>query len=644
MVTRYLRVCLLALAVIVPVLAFAAASDWRESAQTAVHMLDYIGVDYPEFVQDGKVLNEAEYREQLEFAGQVQALIAQLPGNPKRAQLENTAARLRALVEDKAAGTRVAQASGDLRGAIIDAYALTVAPQDAPDLARAAALYGQLCAACHGAEGRGDGPAARGLEPTPSNFHDDGRMRSRSVYGLYNTITLGVGGTGMASYRHLSEADRWALAFYVSRFALPEAALARGEAAWDSGGLHQVFAGLRDVVALSTEEVRARYGDRAAAAHLWLRAHPAAVTEGGPSPIRFSIETLKRSLAAYEAGERSQAQQLAITAYLEGFEPVEAGLDNIDARLRTEIEFEMIEYRSLLRAGADVDAARARVRHIVALLDVAQEKLGGEALSPGATFGASFLILLREGLEAILVLAAIITFLIKSGRRDALPWVHAGWAAALVLGAATWFVATYAVNISGANRELTEGVTALLAAGMLLYVGLWLHSKAHSRAWQRFIKERVGAALARQTLWAMAAVAFLAVYRELFEIVLFYQALWAQAGAAAATPLFGGIAIAAVLLAAVGWAMFRYGLRLPIGPFFTVTAVLLAVLAVVFAGQGVAALQEAGTIEIDSVPFIRVPALGIYPTLQTLGAQVLAAALVGIGFYLAGRTRQDEAG
>jgi len=96
-----------------------------------------------------------------------------------------------------------------------------------------------------------------------------------------------------------------------------------------------------------------------------------------------------------------------------------------------------------------------------------------------------------------------------------------------------------------------------------------------------------------------------------------------------------------VLLAALGWAMYRYGLRLPLGPFFTVTAILLAALAVVFAGQGVAALQEAGAIEIDTVPFIRVPALGIYPTLQTLAAQVLAVTLIGVGFYLTGRRRQE---
>ena len=164
-------------------------------------------------------------------------------------------------------------------------------------------------------------------------------------------------------------------------------------------------------------------------------------------------------------------------------------------------------------------------------------------------------------------------------------------------------------------------MTALLAAAMLIYVGFWLHSKAYAHAWSRFIKEQVGAALEKKTLWAMAGVSFLAVYRELFEIVLFYQALWAQAGADGRHALLGGIAAAAVLLAAIGWAIFKYSVRLPIGPFFAVMSVLLALMAVVFAGNGAAALQEAGVLGADPVEFVSVPALGVHPTLQTLTAR-----------------------
>lgn len=618
-----------------------AAADWRESAQTAVHMLDYVGVDYPEFVKDGKVLNADEYKEQLEFTGEVVKRLQTLPENPQRTQLIDDAKALTALVTAKAPGEQVTAASAALRGKLVAAYALVVAPKQAPDIARASTLYAEQCAGCHGAQGKGDGPAGKGLEPAPSNFHDAARMNSRSIYGLYNTITLGVGGTGMAPYKSLSDSERWALAFYVSRFALSPADLARGETAWQSGPARQVFTGLEALVTLSTEEVRARYGADAAAAHQWLRANPQALADVKPSPIQFAIDALHKSVAAYGKGERAQAEQLAVTAYLEGFELVEASLDNLDADMRTEIERQMMAHRALLRGVAPIDAVRAATDRLIERLQLAQTKLEREGLSAGATFAASFIILLREGLEAILVLAAIITLLIKTGRRDALPWVHAGWAAALVLGVVTWFIATYTIAISGADREITEGWTALVAAAMLLYVGLWMHSKAYAQSWQRYIGQQVSGALQRRTLWAMSTVTFLAVYRELFEIVLFYQALWAQAGSAGEGPLVGGIGAAAALLAVIGWAIVRYGLRLPVGPFFAVTSILLAVLAVVFAGQGIAALQEAGAVDANPVAFIRIPALGIFPTAQTLVAQAFTAMLVGVGFYLTARRRSE---
>lgn len=218
-----------------------------------------------------------------------------------------------------------------------------------------------------------------------------------------------------------------------------------------------------------------------------------------------------------------------------------------------------------------------------------------------------------------------------------MPYIHFGWMAAILLGAATWVVSSYLLAISGANREVTEGVTALIASAMLLYVGYWLHSKSYAQAWSAFIRTRVNAALGKGTLWAMAGVAFLAVYRELFEIVLFYQTLWVQVGSEGQHYVIAGMLTAALLLALVAWAILKYSVRLPIGPFFTATSALLALLAVVFAGNGIAALQEAGVVGADAVSFVSIPLLGIHPTLQGLLAQALALALTAGGVWLARR-------
>ncbi|HEY0338309.1 MAG TPA: FTR1 family protein, partial [Burkholderiales bacterium] len=263
-----------------------------------------------------------------------------------------------------------------------------------------------------------------------------------------------------------------------------------------------------------------------------------------------------------------------------------------------------------------------------AALERAGEKLNGTALSPMSAAVSAFIILMREGLEAILVLAAIIAFLVKAERRDALRYIHAGWIAALALGVLTWFIASYAVAISGAGREMTEGVTALVSTLILLYVGWWLHDKSHAHAWRAFIEQRLAGALSRGTIGALASLSFLAVYREVFEMVLFYEALWVQAGEAGHSFAIGGIIAAAAVLALIAWLIFRYGVRLPIGLFFAVSSAFLAVLAIIFVGQGVGALQEAGAIDATIIAAPRIPVLGIFPTVQSLCAQGLVLTLV----------------
>lgn len=617
--------------------AFALPALSQDRAQTVLHLLDYVGVDYGGAVENGAVKSADEYKEMLEFTAQALEGIRVLPDNPARAALVVDAAALAKLVADKVDAASVAQASARLRWAIIGAYKLQVSPRRAPDLARGAALYAANCASCHGPLGRGDGPAAKGLDPAPASFHDAERMANRSLYGIYSTITLGVTGTSMAAYKQLGEEDRWALAFFAAGFGVPAERVRAGETLWKSPEARKAFPDLAALTSLSAKEVLQKHGKDAALVHDYLRAHPEALVAAGQSPVAFARQKLGEALAAYTRGDRAGAREAATTAYLEGFELVEAGLDNVDKPLRLAIERDMLALRAAFGGDEPGERLAGKVAAVDALLAEAEARLAPGELTPGAAFVSSLVILMREGLEAILLLAAIIAFVTRTGRRDALPYVHAGWIAALMLGLATWAVASFLIGISGASREMTEGVTALVASAMLLYVGYWLHGKAQAQAWSAFIRDSVGQALQKRTLWAMAGVSFVAVYREVFEVVLFYEALWVQAGPAGHGAVLGGIGAAIVLLAATGWTLFRYSLRLPLGPFFTAMSLLMALLAVVFAGQGIAALQEAGAIGVSPVQFFTLGILGIHPTLETLGAQVAAVGLVALGTWLARR-------
>ena len=607
--------------------AVAPAQPAAEAVPSIIHMLDYVSVDYPEFVRDGKVLNEPEYQEQKEFAARSLALLERMPVAADKPALLAKAQSLLAAIEAKAPGTEVSTLARQVAADVIRIYSVAVTPRQAPELARAATLFQQQCASCHGVQGRGDGPGAQGMAPPASNFHDAARMRQRSPYGLYNTITLGVGGTPMRAFTELSDADRWALAFFAAGLRHPPATVSRGQQLWQQGVGKAELGSLRQLVTAAPGDLAAK-GDDLPAVQAYLLASPRALEANRPSALAFTRTQLQEALAAYQRGDREAARRGAITAYLEGFELVESSLDNVAPELRVATEKEMMALRHAIDNGQPVQAVAAHVERIDGLLDQADSRLGEGGLSVEAAFTSSLLILLREGLEAILVLAAIIAFVRKTGRRDAMPWIHAGWIAAVLLGGATWLVSNHVLAITGASRELTEGVSALLASAMLLYVGAWLHARSHAQAWQSFIRDQVNSALERRTLWAMAGIAFLAVYRELFEVVLFYQALWAQAGPGGQQAVLGGMAAGAALLVVLAWVILRFGVRLPIGPFFAITSGLLVVMAVVFVGHGIAALQEAGVMGATPAGAISLPLLGIHPTAQGLLAQgVLVAAI-----------------
>lgn len=626
------------LAATVQGIAQAEVSD-DDKAQAIVHMLDYVGVDYPESVQNGQVIKPEEYKEQRDFAVQVLTLLGQLSTVSEQDLLVRQARELLGHIEAKASGNVISTLANQLLVRVIETAKLSVAPRQAPDLRHGETLFAQYCAGCHGQQGKGDGTLAKGMDPAPRNFHDELRMRQRSLYGLYNTITLGVQGTPMRAFRELSEADRWALAFYAADLRTNPHVVADGETQWREGQGRTEFPTIREFVTKAPGQ-QASIGSSLDAVRAYLTRQPHALQTAAQAPLVYSRMKIEETAFAYANGNQDGARRLAIAAYLEGVELVESALNNVDAALRMEIEHEMMALRTAIADGLSAEAVTAQTTKITILLDRATDRLSGSTLSPNTAFVSSLLILFREGLESILIISTIVAFVVRTGRRDALPYIHYGWIGAVVLGALTWSLARYMLSISGANREVTEGLTALLAAAMLLYVGWWLHSRSNAQAWTRYVREQLNSALATRTLWTMAGLSFLVVYRELFEMILFYETLWSQAGAVGHSAVIWGIATASALLVLIGGMILRYSVRLPIGPFFTVASTLLAVMAVIFVGNGIAALQAAGVLDVTNVRFFSLPLLGIHPTIQSLVPQALILALI-VGGIWSNREKAD---
>lgn len=639
MLSAFFRPIVFLLLLSIGLSASASAATTTEEVQTSWRLLDYIGVDYREAVADGKIINPLEYDEMREFSATVSSKVAALPQRPAKAELVTGAKELETAIAAKAEPAAIAGKAKALADRLLAAYPVPLAPTLPPDLKRGAMLYAENCASCHGGKGEGPTAAFVKLDPPPIAFADRDRARDRSLFGLYQVITQGLEDTAMQSYASLPDADRWALAFHAGTLAYGDDAA--GERIWrDDPAVRELVPDLAALVALTPAQLESKLGaDKAAAVVAYLRANPQALEQSSNGSLQLARTRLRASLDAYGRGQRAEANRLALSAYLDGFEPVEAVLQTRDGGLMLRVEQAMAGFRQAILRGESEARLRARLTQTEALLDEAEGALAPEAESDVATFLGAFAILLREGLEALLVVIAMIAFLRKAERTEAMPYVHGGWIAALLAGVATWFAATYAISISGQSRELAEGVGGLVAALVLLWVGIWMHGKAQADEWRRYIAAKMQGALSRGSSWFLFGLAFVVVYREAFETILFYAALWTSGNGGT---ILAGALTAVALLAFLAWVMLRLSRTLPISQFFRYSAILIAVLAVVLIGKGIGALQEAGSVgttAIEGVP--RITALGLFPTAESLGSQLLMIAALAIGFRTAARPRPE---
>ena len=536
----------------------------------------------------GRLVAPDEYRETVDFLSDARETASRLSGH--------NAAAIRAVVDSLAAAVRDTAPPARL-DALRGRLALALGPAaevDAPaapvDLAAGRVVYAARCASCHGDRGLGDGPAAAGIRPPPPAIGDSSAMRGVSPEMLFRVVSAGVSGTAMPAWgAMLTAQQRWNVVAYV----------------------------------------RALQGVAAPCATCAATVAASAVTA-----------LLDSALSAAGAGRTADARARAVDAYL-AFEPLETAARAKSPGVVSAMERRFADFRGQLAAG-DLPNAR-RARDAIAATLPALAALGGRRSGGWESFVQSFVIIVREGFEAILVIGAIVAFLVKTGHRDRLRAVWAGAGAGIVASAATAVILETALAAVPASQDLIEGVSMLVAMAVLFWVSYWLISKVDAAHWQQFIREKVAAALASGGATALGLVAFLAVYREGAETALFYQALLGEAGRPAGAIALG-LGAGGLVLAAVFTLFHRYGVRIPLRPFFAVTSGLLYAMAFVFAGRGVAELQEVNLVPITLVRGVpRIDALGIYPTAQSLGLQAVLVTLLVLALAVTFRPRRAPA-
>lgn len=614
----------------------------------------------------GRVTSQVEVDEAVSFLGDAKDVAQRLTGPHTalvRALLDTIGANVRA----HATPIQLAELHQRFAAALGPDAALDL-PTRRVDLARGASLYTANCSSCHGAAADGNGPAAKALT-TPVPALADAKMREVSPAAMYRIVSVGIAGTPMAGWAaSLSPDDRWDIVHYLASLRSTAAQVARGDSLWQAAhpaarpgtpaAASRLPAELATFgytaersdaqLALTIQDAGAATGTAqpytdAQAADLiaYLRAlpardasviaaQPAAPGKNDPTAsARAVLALLDEALAAARAGKAADAGDKAFDAYL-AFEPLETRARAQEPAKVSALEASFAAFKAAVKGGNVAGAAAARDSIALALphmVELAQPADGFWEL-----FFQSFLIILREGFEAILVIGAIITFLVKTGNGALVRRVWQGVGLALAASFATAYVMATLLSAIPASREIVEGVTMLIAVAVLFSVSYWLISKVEAARWQQFIREKVSTALKQGGGAALAFTAFLAVYREGAETALFYQALFQQPGAVG-LPLSLGLALGFVALAGIFVAFHRFGVKIPMRPFFAATSGMLYLMAFVFMGKGIRELQEGNALPLTLLPgWPSVDALGIFPSREGMIAQ--GVMLLALAFAL----------
>ena len=378
----------------------------------------------------------------------------------------------------------------------------------------------------------------------------------------------------------------------------------------------------------------------------------------------------------YKAGDSKGAYDSVNHGYYgyyetTGFERLTLG--KISGARKSEVELQFAACKAVTKNGGstdefdkEVDKLKSMIRNDAALLDgkkpaasakgntktgsadeatirqvveeVLAEQSGSSTSAATATFIACFSIILREGFEAILIVGAIIAYLIKAAgddkerKKKLTRPVYFGSLVGIVASFALAWLLDVLTLANSASQEIIEGVTALTAVVVLYYVSNWMLSKSESDSWTNYIKSKTETSAKTGSTMALALTAFLAVFREGAEVVLFFRPMLKDENI---SMVWTGLILGFVVLIFVYYAIHAFSVRIPLRPFFTATSILMFLMSISFLGAGIKELIEGDVIVMTSPEWLAglIPStelldvLGIYPILETLIPQLLLLAV-----------------
>lgn len=579
-----------------------------------VMMMNIVNKEYKEGIAGGKVINAAEYEESQVFLDQAferyRYLIEGSASQEKQDELSVQFSSLIQKIKNKDDPGVIHSEVNAINSGILKKFniQLSQTPSEPVSLENGRTLYMNNCKVCHGIQGKGDGPIAAQLDPKPAVLADPQLTGDdfSKPFDNFQIINVGIANTAMVGWAdQFSENELWDVTYFIRTFSNENVKLPLLVSQTSSTGVEK---GRGNATKLIFNEV---------------------------------LSLLNQSLDAYREGRSREASESAFDAYLT-YEKLESPLITKRKELGLKLESSFGRLQAEIKRKAPIELVEKIGDGISSDLKEAQQVLTQEIGSTGL-FIQSFSIIVREGFEAILIIAALITFLIKSRNRDKLKAIYLGVLIGIIGSFITAYILHEILDISMANQEMMEGIIMLVAVVVLFYVSYWLVSKIEASKWQSYITGKMQKAVTTGSAFTLSMVAFLSVYREGFETVLFYKALYLYAGDTTAGIVPGFIAGCAVL-AVVYFLINQLGMRIPVKWFFVVTSVFLYYMAFMFMGKGLHELQMGGALSMTAADFVpEIPWLGMYPTWETfIGQMILVVAYAGALVYTFG-IKQERA-
>lgn len=642
-------------------------SEQQEMARRLVLLGNYISGDYKVAVNDeAQVTNEDEYAEMLEFSKVIKELY--LGEGLKDPQIVEKMDLLAQQIREKAKPQLVKESAKSLVKSLKESHELAASLGALPSFKKGKSLYEGYCASCHNLNGDAKTPLAGTMEPPPRDLIEEEFYADLSPARVHNTLKLGIDGTSMISYENiLSEEDKWSVSFYVASLPFLKASYPKTKAlqsmvaqagsslTWSriaDMSSSQLWAFLYKDLGLTGNEQKQVFSElRRGAFDPTLMAlvgdgsaplkEPRSFTDGREA-LAYTRQQMKE--LAEDLGEKqvSDLSGKLLDVYLEGFEFFERELKILAPEKLIPLEKKFMAMREQAREGA----SQERIKEALLALD---EELGslerlflarkqGDGLSVFSDVMSSITIIVREGLEAFLIVMALLALVQNLGVRHAKRWIHSAWISAVVLGFLTYFLMNQVFEMSGASREVMEAALTGVAVVMLFYTGFWLLSQSNSQKWNHFVKGESKNKLAQGDLLTFFGLAFVAVYREAAETVLFYGALLNTAQSKSMVIL--GFFIGVFFLLCLCLAMLYYNVKIPLNKFFKVTSSLMFLLSFVLMGKAVYEIIESGYLVGTYLEkFPRLEALGLYPFAETLLAQ---GVLLGVTFFVLRRHHKNQ--